>query len=223
MSSPLTQMPAGHEIAILGGGCFWCLEAVYQDIRGVASVTSGYMGGHLTRPDYEQVCGKRTGHAEVVRIAFDPAVVSYTKLLEIFFTIHDPTTLNRQGNDVGPQYRSVIFAMNDAQMKTARQVIDALSGSLKDSLKGIFTKIVTELIDASAGHASLNRFVSGQENAASHSASLPAGTPAELIFWPAEDEHQNYFRTHPYQGYCTFVVAPKVDKARTTFKELIAR
>lgn len=211
-----------REIAVLGGGCFWCLEAVYQDIRGVASVTSGYMGGHLVAPDYEQVCGKHTGHAEVVRIVFDPTVLSYAKLLEIFFAIHDPTTPNRQGNDVGPQYRSVIFAMSDDQLQTARNVIDALSRSLKDSLKGIFSKVVTELIDARRGDASLDRFVANKSVALAQ-ASLPSDLPVELVFWPAEDEHQNYFRTHPYQGYCAFVVAPKVEKARATFTELIAR
>ncbi len=111
------------QTAILGGGCFWCLEAVYREAKGVTSVESGYMGGHDPAPTYEQVCGGTTGHAEVVRVGFDPAVLSYHDLLEIFFTIHDPTTLNRQGNDVGTQYRSVIFTDSPEQEATARQVI----------------------------------------------------------------------------------------------------
>ena len=111
------------QVAILGGGCFWCLEAVYLEARGVTKVESGYMGGHDDQPTYEQVCSGVTGHAEVVRLEFDPAQISYRDILEIFFTIHDPTTLNRQGNDVGTQYRSVIFYDSPEQEATARQVV----------------------------------------------------------------------------------------------------
>jgi peptide-methionine (S)-S-oxide reductase len=111
------------ELATLGGGCFWCLDAVYRDLRGVASVVSGYAGGHVANPTYEQVCGKRTGHAEVVQIAYDPEQVSYADLLRIFFTIHDPTTKDRQGNDVGPQYRSVIYTHSPEQDRIARAVM----------------------------------------------------------------------------------------------------
>jgi peptide-methionine (S)-S-oxide reductase len=111
------------EQATLGGGCFWCLEAVYLGLKGVAAVKSGYAGGHVANPTYEQVCGKKTGHAEVVRVDFDPAVVSYADLLRVFFTIHDPTTPNRQGADVGPQYRSIILTHSDAQAETAREVM----------------------------------------------------------------------------------------------------
>ena len=111
------------EIATLGGGCFWCVEAVFDDLKGVASVESGYMGGHTADPTYEDICGGETGHAEVIRVAFDPAVVSFADILRVFFTVHDPTTLNRQGNDVGTQYRSVIFYNSDAQRDTAQQVI----------------------------------------------------------------------------------------------------
>ncbi len=111
------------ETAVLGGGCFWCLEAVYDELQGVASVENGYAGGTAPEPSYEQVCSGRTGHAEVVRITFDPGVVSYRELLQVFFTIHDPTTLNRQGADVGTQYRSVIFTLDEAQAQTAQQVI----------------------------------------------------------------------------------------------------
>src|SRR5919199_4812403 len=117
------------EVATLGGGCFWCLEAVYRDVRGVERVVSGYAGGQTPRPTYEQVCSGRTGHAEVVQITFDPRVVSYRELLEIFFTIHDPTTPNRQGADVGTQYRSAIFFHSPEQERVAREVIAELTAS----------------------------------------------------------------------------------------------
>jgi peptide-methionine (S)-S-oxide reductase len=115
------------EVATLGGGCFWCLEPVYDQLRGVISVESGYSGGHVENPSYRAVCGGNTGHAEVVRITFDPSVVSFRELLEIFFTIHDPTTLNRQGNDVGTQYRSVIYYHSPEQEKVAREVINEVN------------------------------------------------------------------------------------------------
>jgi len=118
----MTQPQNGHEIATLGGGCFWCLEAVFDDLKGVESVESGYMGGHLKDPTYNDVCGGDTGHAEVVQISFDPAVVSFREILEVFFVIHDPTTRNRQGNDAGPQYRSAIFYHSPEQKATAGQV-----------------------------------------------------------------------------------------------------
>lgn len=111
------------ELATLGGGCFWCLDAVYRDLRGVASVVSGYAGGQTENPSYEQVCGKRTGHAEVVQIAFDPAEVTYADLLRVFFTIHDPTTKDRQGADVGPQYRSIILTHSEEQARIAAEIM----------------------------------------------------------------------------------------------------
>lgn len=111
------------QIATLAGGCFWCLEAVYQELKGIESVVSGYSGGHVDNPSYREVVGKNTGHAEVVQLTFDPEQVSFKEILQVFFTIHDPTTLNRQGNDVGPQYRSAVFYHDDAQEKTARDVI----------------------------------------------------------------------------------------------------
>ena len=113
--------------AVLGGGCFWCLEAVYDRLRGVTSVESGYMGGHVDHPTYQQVCGGNTGHVEVIRVTFDPQQISFTDLLEVFFGIHDPTTLNRQGNDVGDQYRSVIFYESEEQKKEAEKTIAALN------------------------------------------------------------------------------------------------
>lgn len=109
------------EQATFGNGCFWCTEAVFQKLKGVESVRSGYSGGHVENPTYEQVCGKQTGHAEVLRIEYDPSVISYDELLEVFWATHDPTTLNRQGNDVGPQYRSVIFYHNDEQKQKAEK------------------------------------------------------------------------------------------------------
>src|SRR5215471_10377162 len=120
---------ANEEIAVLGGGCFWCLEAVFDRLDGVKSVESGYMGGSIDNPTYRQVCSGNTGHVEVVRVTFDPKDLSYHDLLEVFFTIHDPTTLNRQGNDLGTQYRSVIFYASDAQRQTAQQVISELNAA----------------------------------------------------------------------------------------------
>lgn len=114
---------AEREVATLAGGCFWCLEAVFEELRGVESVKSGYAGGSVPNPRYDDVCSGRTGHAEVVQVAFDPAQVSYRELLEVFFTIHDPTTLNRQGADQGTQYRSAIFTHSPGQAQTAREVI----------------------------------------------------------------------------------------------------
>ena len=115
------------EIATLGGGCFWCTEAVYQQLSGVATVESGYSGGRIPDPTYEQICEGNTGHAEVIRLRFDNTIVGYRDILEIFFTIHDPTTLNRQGNDVGTQYRSVIYTHSDEQMAMAKEVIAAMA------------------------------------------------------------------------------------------------
>lgn len=124
IKSPLSSQPrAGNQFATLGGGCFWCLEAVYEEVQGVVDVESGYAGGHVANPEYSAVCDGTTGHAEVVRIEFDPAQISYSEVLEIFFVIHDPTTLNRQGNDSGTQYRSVIFYHSDEQRSAAEAVM----------------------------------------------------------------------------------------------------
>ncbi len=125
----MQESAPGYELATLGGGCFWCLEAVYDELRGVVDVVSGYAGGHVPFPTYRQVCGGDTGHAEVVQITFDPAVISFRELLEVFFAIHDPTTRNRQGADVGPQYRSVIFYHSDEQRAIAEQVIAELNAA----------------------------------------------------------------------------------------------
>lgn len=117
------------ELATLGGGCFWCLDAVYRDLRGVSRVVSGYAGGHTENPTYEEVCGKRTGHAEVVQVTFDPAQISYADLLRVFFTIHDPTTQDRQGADVGPQYRSIILTHSPEQAETAKAVMAEITAA----------------------------------------------------------------------------------------------
>lgn len=131
--------------ALLGGGCFWCLDAVFRKVRGVSAVVSGYAGGVGTHPGYEQVCTGATGHAEVIEITFDPEIISFRELLEIFFVIHDPTTRNRQGNDVGTQYRSVIFFLNKEQEDTAQDMIDALAAA-----RIFAAPIVTELAAAPA-------------------------------------------------------------------------
>jgi peptide-methionine (S)-S-oxide reductase len=131
---------ANQEIATLGGGCFWCLEAVYQEMKGVKSVVSGYMGGRIPDPTYRQVCGGDTGHVEVVQVTFDPTVISFRDVLEVFFVTHDPTTFDRQGNDVGEQYRSVIFFHSEAQKETAEAIIR----ELKDN-KAFDRPIVTQV------------------------------------------------------------------------------
>ena len=134
----MSQQPT--ETATLGGGCFWCLEAVFEQLEGVHSVQSGYSGGARPDPTYEQVCSGATGHAEVAQVVFDPSVTSYREVLQIFFSIHDPTTLNRQGNDVGTQYRSVIFHHSDEQRGTAQTVIEEL-----DQARVFSDPVVTEL------------------------------------------------------------------------------
>jgi len=132
-----------HETATLGGGCFWCLEAVYNGMEGVVSAVSGYMGGHVENPGYREVCTGTTGHAEVVQVTFDPAVTSYREILEVFFAIHDPTTRDRQGNDSGPQYRSVIFYHGEGQREVAEKLIRELNS------QGIWSRpIVTEVLPA---------------------------------------------------------------------------
>ena len=169
-----------HEAITLGGGCFWCLEAVYEQVEGVTAVESGYCNGHLKNPSYEQVCNGDTGHAEVVRLEFDPALIGLREILEIFFVIHDPTTLNRQGNDVGSQYRSGIYWHEAAQQAVAREVLAEVNAKVGG-------RAVTEV--------------------------LPLAHYSK-----AEAYHQHYFANHPGQGYCAYVVAPKVDKFRKTFR-----
>jgi peptide-methionine (S)-S-oxide reductase len=135
----MTNDLSSQEVATLGGGCFWCLEPLYEELRGVKQVVSGYAGGHVVDPTYEQVCSKTTGHAEVIQVSFDPSEISFREILEVFFTSHDPTTPNRQGNDVGPQYRSVILYHDEEQRKVAEEMIRDYAPQIWDS------PIVTEL------------------------------------------------------------------------------
>ena len=165
------------ELATFGGGCFWCTEAVFQQIKGVEHIVSGYTGGTVPgKPTYREVCSGLTGHAEVIQITFNPSVISYEDLLIIFMTTHDPTTLNRQGGDVGTQYRSAIFYHNEEQKNIAERVIASLS-------KYFDNDIVTEI------------------------------SPI-VTFHEAEDYHQNYYANNQNQGYCSFVITPKLAKLR---------
>jgi peptide-methionine (S)-S-oxide reductase len=169
------------ETATLGGGCFWCLDAVYRDLRGVKEVVSGYAGGHVPNPTYEQVCGKKTGHAEVVRITFDPAEISYADLLRVFFTIHDPTTKDRQGNDVGPQYRSVILHESEAQKATAQQVMAEVEA------ERIWpAPLVTELVP-------LDRFWPGEAEHQDYFARTPWNPYCQVIIAPKVQRFRKSF------------------------------
>ena len=171
--------------ATFAGGCFWCLEALFSQLRGVDSVISGYCGGSDDNPTYEQVCAGVTGHAEAVNISFDPTLISYWQLLEVFFATHDPTKLNRQGADVGTQYRSAIFFHSPDQEAEAKNMIAGLNTAF-----GHETPVVTEVV-------------------------------AAPVFFPAEPYHQKYFATNPGQGYCSFVIHPKLAKFRQTFASLL--
>jgi peptide-methionine (S)-S-oxide reductase len=143
MTTTPPAVTAAAQTAVLGGGCFWCLEAVFDRLKGVLSVQSGYAGGSVPSPSYDDVCSGRTGHAEVVRVEFDPSVLSFGDLLRVFFSIHDPTTKDRQGNDIGTQYRSVIYVQTPAQRAEAERIVDELGR------KGLWrNKIVTEIADA---------------------------------------------------------------------------
>lgn len=172
-----------YEKATLGGGCFWCLEAVFEETRGVIDVVNGYAGGQTINPTYEEVCSGKTGHAEVVQITFDPTIISYEELLKIFWLIHDPTTLNRQGKDIGTQYRSVIFYHDEMQKVKAE-------ASIKIFAPKFTQPIVTEIKPLAA-------------------------------FFRAEEYHQDYFKNHPTQGYCMFVVSPKVEHFKHDMKDYV--
>lgn len=169
------------QIATFAGGCFWCLEAVFEQMLGVEQVVSGYIAGDKPNPTYEEVCTGTTGHAEAVQVTFNPGQVTYGELLAVFFVIHDPTTLNRQGNDVGTQYRSAIYYHNEDQRAEAAELMAELRR------QNVFQQpLVTELV-------------------------------AATTFYQAEAYHQHYFANHPTQGYCQFVVAPKVMKFKQHF------
>lgn len=175
------------ETATLAAGCFWCVEAVFDELKGVEDVVSGYSGGHTANPTYKQVCSETTGHAEAVQIKFDPEVISFADILRVYFTVHDPTTLNRQGNDVGESYRSAIFFHSPQQEETAHEIIKEI-----ESEKLYRGSVVTEVTEFSN-------------------------------FYAAEDYHQQYFAQNPSQGYCSFVVAPKVAKFRKMYAEQLKR
>jgi len=179
----LSVFPDHARVITLAGGCFWCLEAVFVRVRGVLDVESGYCNGHVIAPSYEQVCGGHTGHAEVVRLVYDPEVIGLRDILHIFFTIHDPTTLNRQGNDVGTQYRSGIYYGDEADLPIIRAVWD-------DAQQAHAGRVVTEV-------AALSNYSA------------------------AEAYHQDYFEQHPNQGYCAFVVAPKVQHFLHSFRQWV--
>lgn len=182
----MTAHPAltqASKVITLGGGCFWCTEAVFVRVKGLLDVESGYCNGHTINPTYSQVCKGDTGHNEVVRLTYDPSVISLRELLKIFFVIHDPTTLNRQGNDAGTQYRSGIYWSDEADRVLAQQLLDEVNAALSG-------RVVTEL-----------------QALANYSA--------------AEDYHQDYFEQNPNQGYCAFVVAPKVQKFVQTFADKV--
>jgi peptide-methionine (S)-S-oxide reductase len=180
-SKPQKIMNSNLELATFGSGCFWCTEAVFQQLKGVEKVVPGYAGGKVKNPTYQAVCSGLTGHAEVVQISFNPAVISYDELLEVFWQTHDPTTPNRQGNDVGTQYRSVIFYHNDDQRRRAEYYKRKLDE------EGAFARpIVTEI------------------------------TPY-TDFYPAEAYHHNYYRLNPTAPYCTYVIAPKLEKFKKAF------
>ena len=175
------------DIATFGAGCFWCTEAIFEGARGVQSVVSGYSGGNVPNPSYEAVCSEKTGHAEVSQITYDPRVISYDELLEIFWKTHNPTTLNQQGNDTGTQYRSVVFYHDEEQKMKAEHYKNELNKS------GAWDNpIVTEITAFSK-------------------------------FYKAEDYHQHYFERNPYQGYCSFIIAPKVEKFRKVFSEKLKK
>lgn len=182
-------IPAGTTIdtATFGTGCFWCTEAIFQQVEGVIKVTSGYSGGYDDNPTYKEVCNGTTGHAECLNIVFDPAKIKFEELLEMFWQVHDPTTLNRQGNDIGTQYRSVVFYHDEQQKSVVESQIAAL-----DKSGAWDNPIVTKL----------EKFEK---------------------FFPAEDYHQNYYNNNQGQGYCQFVVRPKVEKFEKVFKSKLKK
>jgi len=184
-----TPIPAGvkTETATFGEGCFWCTEAFFQRLEGVLQVKSGYGGGYVENPTYEQVCDKSTGHAELAQIVFDPSKITYDELLEVFWKTHDPTTMNQQGNDVGPQYRSVIFYHSKEQKEKAEKYKAALDKS------GAWDKPIVTAIEAFKD------------------------------FYPAENYHQNYYNDNSNQGYCRFVIRPKLEKFEHVFQNKLKK
>ncbi|HAO47757.1 MAG TPA: peptide-methionine (S)-S-oxide reductase [Chitinophagaceae bacterium] len=182
-----TSTPLSLDTATFGTGCFWCTEAIFQQLEGVEKVTSGYSGGTVANPTYEQVCSKTTGHAECLNIVYDPKMISFDELLEVFWQTHDPTTLNRQGADVGTQYRSVVFYHNEEQKAKTLKYKAELDKS------GAFSNPIVTTLEPFT------------------------------VFYPAEDYHQNYYRNNTGQGYCQFVIRPKVEKFEKVFKNKLKK
>ena len=187
MNENLNDNNLKTDTATFGTGCFWCTEAIFQQLEGVIKVTSGYSGGKVDNPTYRQVCSGTTGHAECLNIIYDPSKISFDDLLEVFWQTHDPTTLNRQGNDIGTQYRSVIFYHNQEQKDKAEKYKAAL-----DKSGAWDNPIVTSLEPMSK-------------------------------FYPAEDYHQNYYNDNTGQGYCQFVIRPKLEKFQKVFKSKLKK
>jgi peptide-methionine (S)-S-oxide reductase len=181
------EIQEGLEIATLAGGCFWCTEAVFLELEGVHAVISGYIGGKTIDPTYKEICNGDTGHAEAIEITFDPAKIGFGDLLEIFFATHDPTTINRQGNDVGTQYRSEIFYHNEEQKKTTEEYI-----SLMTAEDTFGKRIVTKISPVSK-------------------------------FYEAERVHQNYYNDNKSQGYCSYVITPKINKLKKMFEDKLKK
>ena len=181
------DLKKGSEVAIFAGGCFWCTEAVFLELDGVQSVKPGYIGGTIPNPSYDDVSSGYSGHAEAIQIVFDPAKITYGELLEVFFATHDPTSVNRQGADVGTQYRSEVFATNARQKELALTYIQLLNAQNKYG-----KLVVTKVSDAPE-------------------------------FYIAEDYHQNYYNRNKEESYCSYVIAPKVDKVRELFKDKLKK
>ena len=186
------------EVIFLGGGCFWCLEAVFKSLDGVINVTSGYMGGSIANPNYSDVCSGATGHAEVIKVEFKEEIVNLETLLTFFLQIHDPTTLNRQGADVGTQYRSAIFCVTNEQKEISKRVIEEMENSVYSGLE-----IVTEIILISEGKDK-----------------APTEEEVSSAFWKAERYHQNYFFENEHVPYCQTVILPKLKKAKELEKKI---
>lgn len=178
-----SNMTKNLDTITLGAGCFWCVEAVFQSLEGVQKVVSGYSGGHVVNPTYEQICDKETGHAEVCQITWDTTVLTLDELLEVYWQTHDPTTLNQQGADKGPQYRSVIFYHNEMQKIIAEKYKTALT------IAGAFDAPIVTAIESFSN------------------------------FYEAEAYHQNYYKNNPSQGYCYYVIRPKLEKFNKVFKD----
>ncbi len=180
-----------------GGGCFWCIEAPFKLLKGVTSVVSGYMGGHQESPDYESICSGISGHAEVIKIVFDQQVVSLELLLQVFFSLHDPTERNRQGNDVGTQYRSIIFAG-----KQHHEIIQEFIKKI-DLSEFKNNEVETEVI-----------FLNDVDT-------IESSKKINEIFWPAENYHQNFYMNNESNPYCQTVISPKLKKIKNLFPNII--